>query len=197
MNKIAELLAHPEPIINSSQYRVRYGKIFYDFSFIEKLRIEKLRAQRSNSTLSIILLTLNKESDSELIYMREILDIVRTKTRVTDTSGFVDHKTIGVLLPYTDEKGAKEVCEKLINGKESPQFSASISSYPDDIFESLAKIGSIQPDAHPFELKDSRDDFRFKLLLKRGFDIAGSIIGMLSIHLHQFYQSSLTICTRH
>jgi len=181
MNKkaysIAELSTSPDPFINSSRYWVSSEKTIYDSYFFEKLRIEKLRAQRSKSTLSIILLALEKETDSVSINMRAILDVIRTKTRDTDISGFINHKTIGVLLPDTDEKGANKLCEKLVNG--NPQFSATTSSYPDHIFESLEKIGSIQPDAHPFELKDSMDNFWFKLFFKRAVDIVGSIIGIL------------------
>ncbi|MEI6069049.1 MAG: exopolysaccharide biosynthesis polyprenyl glycosylphosphotransferase [Methylococcaceae bacterium] len=181
MNKkvysIAALSTSSDPFINSSRYWVSSEKTIYDSYFFEKLRIEKLRAQRSKTTLSIILLALEKETDSESINIRAILDIIRTKTRDTDISGIINHKTIGLLLPDTDEKGAKELCEKLLNG--NPQFSATISSYPDHIFESLEKIGSIKPDAHSFELKDSMDNFWFKFLLKRALDIVGSIIGIL------------------
>ena len=181
MNKkaysIAELAIAPDPFVNSSRYWVSSEKTIYDSYFFEKLRIEKLRAQRSKSTLSIILLALEKETDSESINIRKVLDVIRKKTRDTDISGFINHKTIGVLLPDTDEKGAKELCKKLVN--ENPQFSATTSCYPDHIFESLEKIGSIQPDAHPFELKDSMDNVWFKFLLKRVVDIVGSIIGIL------------------
>ncbi|MEI6267265.1 MAG: exopolysaccharide biosynthesis polyprenyl glycosylphosphotransferase [Methylococcaceae bacterium] len=181
MNKkaysIAELSTSPDPFINSSKYWISSEKTIYDSYFFEKLRLEKLRAQRSKSTLSIILLALENETDNEAINMRAILDGIRTKTRDTDISGFINHKTIGVLLPDTDEKGARELCEKLVN--ENSKFSATTSIYPDHIFESLGKIGSIQPDAHPFELKDSLDNFWIKLFFKRALDIAGSIIGIL------------------
>ena len=183
MNKkaysIAELSTSPDPFINASRYWVSSEKTIYDSYFFEKLRIEKLRAQRSKSTLSIILLVLEKEIDSESINMRAILDVIRTKTRDTDITGFINHTTIGVLLPDTDENGAKQLCEKLV--KANPQFSATTSSYPDHIFESLEKIGSIQPDAHPFELKDTMDNFWFKLFFKRALDIVGSIIGIVSL----------------
>lgn len=173
--------SEPSPVLenNSSQYRIALDEMFYDSCFIDQLRLEKLRAQRSKSTLSIILLTLEKEADSEAFNMKEILDIVQTKTRDTDISGFVNNRTIGVLLPDTDEKGAKELCRKLINDNKKPQFSATTSSYPDHIFESLEKIGSIRPDAFPFKLKNSKSGSWFKLLLKRGVDIIGSIIGII------------------
>ena len=166
MNNIAELTATPEPIIDISGYGGSYGEIFYDSYFIEKLRIEKLRAHRSKSTLSIILLSLDKEIDDEVINMNGVLDVVRARTRAIDICGFVNHITIGILLPDTDEKGAKELCEKLVNGSIDPQFSATTSSYPDQIFESLTKIGSIQRDAFPFKLEEPSLALSCKLLLK-------------------------------
>ncbi|MEY3288050.1 MAG: hypothetical protein RLZZ419_292 [Pseudomonadota bacterium] len=164
---------------NSSQSQIAFDELFYDSCFIEQLRLEKLRAQRSKSTLSIILLTLEKETDSKVANMREILDLIQTKIRDTDISGFVNNRTIGVLLPDTDEKGAKELCGKLVNGNKKPQFSATTSSYPDHLFESLEKTGSIRPDAFPFHLKDSKAPSWFELLLKRAVDIIGSIIGII------------------
>jgi hypothetical protein len=134
---------------SSSQYQIASDELFYDSCFIEQLRLEKLRAQRSKSTLSIILLTFEKETDSKVANMREILDLIQTKIRDTDISGFINHQTLGVLLPDTDEKGAKQLCEKLVNGNKKLQFSATISSYPDHLFESLEKIGSIRPNAFP------------------------------------------------
>jgi exopolysaccharide biosynthesis polyprenyl glycosylphosphotransferase len=164
---------------NSSNYQVNYDEIFEDSFFIEQLRLEKLRVQRSKSTLSIILLNIDEKAEGESFNMVEILNDVRTKTRATDFSGFINHKTIGVLLPDTDEKGAKEICEKLVRENNNPTLSSTISTYPDHIFESLAKNGCIRSDTFPFELENAAEASEFKLLLKRAVDIAGSIVGIL------------------
>ncbi|MDI1231728.1 MAG: sugar transferase [Methylobacter sp.] len=169
----------PVPLNDSSHYRVTSGEIFYDSHFLKQLRLETLRAQRSKSTLSLILLTLDKEADVKSINMNEILGIIREKTRDTDMSGFVNHNAICVLLPDTDEAGAKAICAKLAN--ENSPFSMTTSSYPDHIFESLTKNGYVRPDAFPFELWDSGgliDASWFKPLLKRGLDVVGSIFGI-------------------
>jgi len=176
-----ESVAPPRMTNSLSHYRVNCDAFFYDSFFIEQLRLEKLRAQRSKSTLSIVLLTLDKEREGEFIDMVDVLNIVRKKIRATDISGFVNHKTIGILLPDTNERGAKEICAKLIDGDKEPQFSATTSIYPDDIFESLAKTGSIRPNVFPFDLESSIDDLWFKLLLKRGVDIVGSIVGIFAL----------------
>ncbi|MEC4749603.1 sugar transferase [Methylomicrobium sp. Wu6] len=166
---------------SSSHYRDNYGEIIYDSFFIDQLRLEKLRAQRSKTTLSIVLLTLDEEAEDKSTDMVEILNFVRSKIRATDISGFVNHKTIGILLPDTNDKGAKEICAKLINGNKKPQFSATASSYPDDIFESLEKKGGIGPDVFPFDLEASKSTPWFKLLLKRSIDIVGSIVGIVML----------------
>jgi exopolysaccharide biosynthesis polyprenyl glycosylphosphotransferase len=176
---ITESSVSSEPLINSSQYWMPSGEAFFDTSFIDQLSIEKLRAQRSKSTLSIILLTLENNINNDAINMFEVLEIIRTKVRETDICGFVNDRTIGILLPDTSESGAKELCEKLVNGNKNPQFCATTSSYPDHIFESLEKIGSIRSDAYPFKLKRKKGTLWFALLLKRVIDIVGSIIGIL------------------
>jgi exopolysaccharide biosynthesis polyprenyl glycosylphosphotransferase len=172
--------AESVPILNlpysSTLYQVNYSENLKDSFFIEQLRLEKLRAQRSKSPLSIILLTLDQEKED--IDGVEILTTVRAKTRATDICGFINDKTIGVLLPDTEEKGAKEICEKLVReNKSSPFF--TISTYPDHIFESLAKNGCVRPDAFPFALEDAAGASWIELSLKRAIDIVGAIVGML------------------
>ncbi len=176
---LSESVPSPESANNASHFRVNSGEVFYDECFIEQLRREKLRAERSKSRLSIILLTVTKEADAEANRINKVLELVREKTRDTDISGYINHETVGVLLPDTDEKGAKEICAKLVNGTKKPRFSITTSTYPDHIFESLARSGGIRPDAFPFELDESLDNSWFKLFLKRGVDIVGSIIGLL------------------
>lgn len=153
---------------------------FSDPRFKEWLNYEKLRAQRTNSTLSIVLLNLKNDVDAEFVNMNEILDEVRAVIRLIDIAGLVNNKTIGILLPDTDEKGAMMVSEKLNMGDKFPEFSITISSYPDDIFESLAKTGCVQAGVFPFESIHSPDSsYLDKLIIKRAVDIVGSIIGIV------------------
>ncbi len=163
---------------NSTYNQAASDDFFYDYHFHEQLRLETLRAQRSKSTLSIILLTLDKETNIEPINMTEVLGDVRKKTRDTDISGFVNPNVICVLLPDTNEEGAKGICAKLVDG--NSRLSITTSSYPDHIFESLTKNGYVRPDAFPFELKDlTGSTSRFKLAIKRAIDIAGAIVGIV------------------
>jgi exopolysaccharide biosynthesis polyprenyl glycosylphosphotransferase len=169
----------PDMPNNSKSYSVDYSEVFYNSFFIDQLRLEKLRAQRAKSRLSIILLTLDQGKEDRFIDRMTLLNTVRAKTRATDICGWVSEKTLGILLPDTDEKGAKEICEKLIHEHQDLPFSFRISTYPDHIFESLTKEGCIRPDAFPFALEEIRGPSWIELLLKRGLDIAGAIIGIL------------------
>ena len=149
--------------------------------FINRLRLEKNRAQRSGSALSILLLKLNKPIDNNAANIREILRVVESKIRETDIAGYVDPTTIGVLLPYTDEKGAKRSAEKLIKSFINPQFSISASIYPDEIFESLTQNGFVSPEVSEHMLEDSPRHPLLKLHIKRVIDVIGSLIGLITL----------------
>jgi exopolysaccharide biosynthesis polyprenyl glycosylphosphotransferase len=179
-NEFFQLESIPSPHVSNSSSPIpdNYSEVFYNSFFIDQLRLEKLRAQRAKSKLSIILLTLDQEKEDRFIDRMALLNTVRAKTRATDICGYVSEKTLGVLLPDTDEKGAKEICEKLMHEHQDSSFSSTISTYPDHIFESLAKNGCIRPDAFPFALEGVRGFSWIELSLKRGFDIVGSIIGI-------------------
>lgn len=179
---------------DASQFCVGDDSICFDYRFFAQLRHEMLRAQRSKTSLSIILLTPEKNNEIDSINIIDILKLIQAQTRDTDTVGFADHKTIGILLPDTDEQGANEICGKLVFKNKMQEFITNISTYPDHIFESLAKNASIQPNVFPFELFDSTRTSWFKLLLKRGGDVVGSIIGIL-IFLPVMFVTALAIKT--
>ncbi|WP_236994018.1 sugar transferase [Candidatus Methylomicrobium oryzae] len=126
------------------------------------------------------MLTLDQEKEDKFIDRMALLNTVRAKTRATDICGLVNEKNLGILLPDTDERGAKEICEKLIHEYQDLPVSFTLSTYPDHIFESLAKEGCIRPDAFPFALEEVSGPSWIELSLKRGLDIAGSIIGILA-----------------
>lgn len=148
--------------------------------FFRHLEIEKLRAQRTGSPLSIALLRLKQREDGRRINLLMTLEDIRKETRLTDICGFINQNTIGVLFPHTDETGAKETCAKLLKGK-GANFSTTISTYPDHIFESLIKDECIQADAFPFEIDNLKNTSCFQLLIKRSMDIVGSVIGLIAL----------------
>lgn len=147
--------------------------------FLDHLRLEKQRAQRSGSALSILMLIQEHSNGKDSENISFLLKAVHSKIRETDIVGYIDQHTLGVLLPYTDKEGAKKFGEKIMNGFNRRQLSVAGATYPDQLFDSLADIGSVSSDILSLMLEDSIKFSRIKLQIKRGIDIVGSIAALL------------------
>lgn len=158
-----------------------FDDIFDKPCFLEQLRLEKNRAQRSGTALSLIQITHKKFKAEDSENLNGLLKTIKSNIRETDIAGYIDQLNLGVLLPYTDKEGAKIISEKIGNGfiKNQNQFSISISTFPDQMFDSLAKKGCISTDELGFMFEDSNKQPPFKLFLKRLVDVVGSIVAML------------------
>lgn len=153
-------------------------KVFDKPCFLEQLRVERYRAQRSGTPLSILLLTQDKYSTS---HISDQLKMLRTIIRETDSVGYIDQNTIGVLLPYTDQNGAKKIINKIMGSYINPQFSIATSTFPDEVFENLVKIGCVSSDVLKLMLEDSIKHSPLSLAMKRAFDILASTLGLLAL----------------
>ena len=91
--------------------------------FLVQLRLEQQRAQRSGSALSILLLTETNPTGKGYTGISQQLKTIKAIIRETDCVGYIDPYTVGVLLPYTSEEGAKKISEKILAGFRSPSFS--------------------------------------------------------------------------
>jgi exopolysaccharide biosynthesis polyprenyl glycosylphosphotransferase len=151
-------------------------KVFDKTCFLEQLRVERYRAQRSGTPISILLLSKDKYSATPL---SEALKYLRTIIRETDSVGYIDQTTLGVLLPYTDQEGAKKIITKINGSFINPQFSIATSTFPDQVFDNLVKIGCVSSDVLKLMLEDSLKHSAFSLIIKRLFDIVASLIAIL------------------
>ena len=77
--------------------------------FLDRLRIEKRRADRSKSPLSVALLSFHKEESNGNKLIEKFLKSLQRNTRETDIKGWVDHNVIGLILPDTNEKGVERI----------------------------------------------------------------------------------------
>ncbi len=168
------MLESPTLTANSRWNRVIPDANFYRSGFCKQLYNEVLRAHRSKSALSILILTVNSDVKDDTINMAEFLILLRERTRDIDISGLINYKTIGVILPYTNEEGAKKTYGKIVNEKKYRIFSLGIFTYPDHIFESLTKSGFIQQNYLLTEQNELMGNVWLKLLTKRFMDIVGS-----------------------
>lgn len=164
--------------INSRGENV-YNVVSYKNSFVQELRVEMQRAQRSGSALSVHLLKHNKPSRTGLESARETWKVIGNKIRETDVIGFVDEYTLGVILPYTDENGAKRSAEKIKSNFINPNFIMTTSTYPDEIFDSLIKSGGVSSNIVDLMIEDSIERSWFWLAIKRVIDIVGSLFALI------------------
>lgn len=144
--------------------------------FLEQLRIERYRAQRSKTDLSLLLI--KKEKNSSLNFSG-VLKILGGIIRETDSAGYIDHYTLGILLPYTDQDGLKKIVAKIYNCFIKPQFTIETATFPDQVFDYLAKTGCVSSDVLKIMLEETIDNSQAKLFLKRAVDIVGSIIALI------------------
>ena len=147
--------------------------------FIDRLRIEKRRADRSKSPLSIALLSLQKSEKSDDTPVQEFFKTLQKNTRETDIQGWVDHESIGLILPDTDERGAQRFVEKLTQGNGHIELSIITGTYPDHLFQKLLTGERETPDFFPLDLDETTKPHGFQIALKRVMDIAGGCVGLI------------------
>jgi len=147
--------------------------------FLDRLREEKRRTERSKSPLSVALLSLEEETLNGHEPVEEFLKSLYRNTRETDIKGWLHDGVIGLILPDTDEKGARRCIEKIANGNGCLKFSTVTGTYPDHLFQRLLTGEPSQPDLFPLDLDESTKTNRFQTVMKRVIDIAGSLVGLI------------------
>lgn len=147
--------------------------------FLNAILIEKRRADRSKSPFSIVLFQFK---ESELIKnsnLNKFLEVIKQNTRETDIKGWLDDNIIGIVLPDTDQKGAKRCIEKIAERNGDLYYSVLIRTYPDDLFEKLLKDHKKIPDLYPFYFEKNISQKKIQRIIKRAMDIFGSIFGII------------------
>ena len=147
--------------------------------FLDRLRIEKRRADRSKSPLSVALLSFHKEESNSNKLIEKFLKSLQRNTRETDIKGWIDHNVIGLILPDTNEKGVERFVEKIVNGNGSISYSVITGTYPNNLFRQVLSEKRDQPGLFPINLDESLESHRIQHALKRGIEIIGSLFGLI------------------
>lgn len=172
---------YARPCSKPKNCKVECDIVSNKFCFYEKLRVEIQRSQRSKTPLSIILLTESSIPQFPVESVQGLLGKLNKIIRETDMAGYVNPNTIGVLLPYTDYTGALKISEKIKNKLTHNSFNISSSTYPNQVFESLADSGCVSPDVLALMFDDDINHSSFHLKIKRGIDVVGSILALLTL----------------
>jgi len=152
--------------------------------FYDHLRAEKKRAERSNAPLSIVLFYLVGDSLKRIKAVEEFLDYLDQNTRETDTKGWLDIYTMGIILPNTDKNGLNNFVQKILRGNGYIKVSITMGTYPDDIFKKLLAEAEMKSefsllDLFPLDLDEPPKPRWLQDLFKRGIDLVGSLLGLM------------------
>ena len=148
--------------------------------FLEQLRREKRRADRSNIPVSIALFYPEKNKSGELSNIKEILELLQNSIRETDIIGSLGDNIIGIILTDTDEERTQEFKKRIIKGAhEDLAFSIITETYPNQIFYDLLIENPNQSDSYPLFLNDSKETNQLVHSLKRMLDVIGALLGIM------------------
>jgi lipopolysaccharide/colanic/teichoic acid biosynthesis glycosyltransferase len=144
-----------------------------------QLRREKRRLERSSAPLSMALFQLNEPVLNNDFELKCFLDCLRTKTRETDIKGWVDSKTIGVILLDTNGAGLNCYIDSIKKQNGHCFLTVIMETYPDSIFEKISDEAKEEPGLFPFGLDHASNDRPVHRFFKRCLDLFGAIIGLI------------------
>ena len=144
--------------------------------FMRDLRREKLRADRSSSSLSLVVFTAATLSGDGEACFAELLDVLHARTRETDAVGHLDRDRIAVLCPDTDADGASNLARKIEQVLRSGSWTIECATYPGTVFDELVETRRAAARVQPFVQVDHSRGYAAKRL----FDITGAL-AMLAV----------------
>lgn len=148
--------------------------------FLDRLREEKRRVDRSKAPLSVAIFHLQEEGITGKNPIEELLNLLLKNARETDIKGWIDQNEIGLILPDTNGAGVNRFVEKIKNGNGKMHYSVITGTYPDLLFKEILKEEQSKPELHPINIDESgKKPDRLQKGLKRGMDVIGSIVGIL------------------
>jgi exopolysaccharide biosynthesis polyprenyl glycosylphosphotransferase len=147
--------------------------------FLNRLRIEKRRVDRSHAPLSVVIFSLQREGIETRNPVDEFLGCLNKNTRETDIKGWVDDNVIGFILPDTNKKGVQSFVKKISDENRYINYSIITGTYPDHLFQKLLTEEEGNPDLFPVSFDESFESRKIQKTFKRIMDIVGSLVGLI------------------
>jgi lipopolysaccharide/colanic/teichoic acid biosynthesis glycosyltransferase len=147
--------------------------------FLEQMRFEKRRVDRSQAPLSMALFVIGDELLRDAKKLRGFLVNLKRGTRETDIKGWVNSRTLGLLLPDTDGPGAERCVALLNNGPPHQACAVVTGTYPDQLFQGVLEQTEDQSKIFTLDLEESGGARSAYLALKRLLDLLGAISGLV------------------
>jgi exopolysaccharide biosynthesis polyprenyl glycosylphosphotransferase len=174
MNKNNKIAAQPHLTLNTPMHN-----LLPKSEFLNRLRIEKLRVNRSKASLSVVLFYFQQKEEKGRNTIEEFIALLDKSTRESDIKGWVDRDVIGLILPDTDENGVKRCVKKISESNGNFNYSVTTGTYPDHFFMKLLTEEEGLPDLFPFDLDEPRESHRSQMALKRVIDVLGALVGLI------------------
>jgi lipopolysaccharide/colanic/teichoic acid biosynthesis glycosyltransferase len=151
--------------------------------FFEQLRSDKLRADRTRSQLSVIVIRTVAKIASVCVSVDRFLMELGSTIRETDTLGYLADDRLGLILPETGKRHAQTVTERIYQAGKGVVASVTTHTYPADLFDELERLpeSGDKPLSRPEVLLEEAGPRMSATgaFLKRSMDIAGAGAGML------------------
>ena len=160
-------------------YPVSLEGVLPQEEFLERLRFEKLRVDRSGNPLSMALFFLKEELLADARKLREFLVSIKRNTRETDLKGWVNGNIFGLLMLDTDGPGSHKCVEPLVNGQAKTGCEVLTGTYPDRIFSEILEKTGAEPRIFSLESLEPVGDAPGNQILKRWLDILGALISLV------------------
>jgi lipopolysaccharide/colanic/teichoic acid biosynthesis glycosyltransferase len=165
------------------RYRLRSASFAPRDAFLQHVRRERLRADRSGAPLSIVIFSFGQQwENAEQVQgqAHALFNFLSAHIRETDILGYAGQDRIGLLLTETDAKGLAANVAKLKEAMATMPVSIVGETYPDRVFDSLLAEPQDQAERTSFFLDASPDGRRYGYPTKRALDIVGAVIAILS-----------------
>jgi len=147
--------------------------------FMLQLHREKRRCERSQRPLSLALFKLAEDGDVAHEQLERLLEAVCFVKRETDIVGRVPGDLVAVLCPDTDENGTRSLLRKVSRNAGDLAFAMSVATYPNDLFDSLARGVATSSVFEPFIATEEASCSRVSYPLKRTLDVVGSLFALM------------------
>jgi exopolysaccharide biosynthesis polyprenyl glycosylphosphotransferase len=148
--------------------------------FLEQMRFEKRRVDRSQAPLSMALFVLGEELIRDAKKLRGFLVNLKRGTRETDIKGWLGFRALGLLLPDTDGPGAERCVELLNNnGHRQPACTVVTGTYPDQLFQEVLEQTDDQAKIFAMDLEEETGARSVQLALKRLLDLLGAFTALV------------------
>jgi exopolysaccharide biosynthesis polyprenyl glycosylphosphotransferase len=145
--------------------------------FLKQVQVEKRRADRTKSPLSLVLIHL--EGRGGLATTEELLGLLSENKRETDILGYAGEDRIGLLLPHTGESGLQVFVRGVWARAVHLPIAIASGTYPDCVFDKLASTPSDVSDNVEQVLDEAEKVSRANAIAKRVLDVVGAVTALV------------------